>query len=401
MAKEFEYIQTHKWMTFSLQLSGAHPKFWILAGEAKSKCEHLANVPLKPAIAKKLHTLCLVKGVRATVAIEGNTLSEDQVQRRLDGKLSLPQSQEYLGKEVDNIIAAVNKITSQVETGNPPTLSVELLKDFNKLILQGLELGEDVAPGEIRKTSFGVGHYKGAPALECEHLLEKLFSWLNGSDFNIPNDENRIVTAIIKAVGAHVYIEWIHPFGDGNGRTGRLVEFLILVTSGVPSPAAHLLSNHYNSTRAEYYRQLDQSSKSGGDLLPFLTYALQGFIDGLRGHLKYVWHQQWSIAWESFVHERFQEKTSPSDVRRRRLVLDLSQKGESVPSDKIQHLTPRLAAAYAKKNPRTVARDLNKLCEMGLIESDSKGYRAKIEQILAFLPLTHDPIQNQPSEHPS
>ncbi len=398
MTQEFEYTRTHKWMTFSLQLSSAHPKFWILAGEAKSKCEHLANVPLKPAIAKKLHTLCLVKGVRATVAIEGNTLSEDQVQRRLDGKLSLPQSQEYLGKEVDNIIEAVNKITSQVESGHPPALSVELIKEFNRLILQGLELGEDVVPGEIRKASFGVGQYRGAPALECEYLLEKLFRWLNGPDFNIPNDENRIVTAIIKAIVAHVYIEWIHPFGDGNGRTGRLVEFLILVTSGVPSPAAHLLSNHYNSTRAEYYRQLDRSSKSGGDLLPFLTYAFQGFIDGLRGHLTYVWHQQWSIAWESFVYERFQEKTSPSDERRRRLVLDLSHNSESVPIDKIQHLTPKLAAAYAKKNPRTVARDLNKLSEMGLIESGPKGYRAKMERILAFLPLTHDPIHNPTPE---
>jgi len=37
-------------------------------------------------------------------------------------------------------------------------------------------------------------------------------------------------------------------------------------------------------------------------IFPFLTYALLGFIDGLRGHLEYVWHQQWSIARESFVH---------------------------------------------------------------------------------------------------
>src|SRR4030065_2907005 len=87
---------------------------------------------------------------------------------------------------------------------------------------------------------------------------------------------------IIKAVIAHLYFEWIHPFGDGNGRTGRLVEFQILVSSGVPPPAAPLLSNHYNLTRSAYYRELNLASRSGGDVIPFVCYAAEGFVDGLR-----------------------------------------------------------------------------------------------------------------------
>lgn len=398
MKNEYAYIKTHKWLTFKLRLDAASSRFWILAGEAKSKCEHMANVPLKPATAKTLHRVFLVKGVRATVAIEGNTLSEDQVRERLEGKQNLLQSQEYLGTEVDNILVAINKIGDQAENGNPPELSVSLIKEFNRLILQGLEHGEDVTPGEIRKAPFGVGHYRGAPADECEYLLEQLCEWLNGPDFDIPDDENRIVTAIIKSIVAHVYIEWIHPFGDGNGRTGRLVEYLLLVNSGLPRPAAHLLSNHYNSTRSEYYKQLDQSSKSGGDLIPFLTYALQGFVDGLKDQLKFVRFQQWSISWESFVHEMFQDKTSPSEIRRRRLVLDLSRSMEPVPLEKIPQMTPRLAAAYATKNPRTVIRDLIKLTEMGLVEFSPTGYRAMKEKILAFLPFAHVPIQKKPEE---
>jgi Fic family protein len=89
------------------------------------------------------------------------------------------------------------------------------------------------------------------------------------------------VYAILKAVVAHLYLAWIHPFGDGNGRTARLVEFQILLSSGVPSPAAHLLSNHYNQTRSEYYRQLDRASKSGGELAPFIEYGARGFVAGL------------------------------------------------------------------------------------------------------------------------
>ena len=45
---------------------------------------------------------------------------------------------------------------------------------------------------------------------------------------------------ILKATLAHLYIAWIHPFGDGNGRTARLVEFMLLSRAGVPSPSAHL-----------------------------------------------------------------------------------------------------------------------------------------------------------------
>jgi len=388
----YKYALSHQWLKFKAQLDEAPPRFWILSGEAKSKCEHIASVPLKPAVSLKLQAVYLVRGIRATVAIEGNTLSEEQVKQRLEGTLSLPESQEYLGTEVDNIIAAVNQIGGEIAEHQIPKLSVKLIKEYNRLILKGLKLDAGVIPGEIRVGSFGVAHYRGAPADECEYLLERLCEWLNGPEFDIPNDKNRTITAILKAIIAHIYIEWIHPFGDGNGRVGRLTEFFILLSSGIPSPAAHLLSNHYNLTRSEYYRHLDESSRSGGNLLPFMEYALQGFVDGLRLQLKDIRNQQWNLAWESFVYEHFGNKTSPSDQRRCHLVLDLSSSRKPVTLEKVALLTPRLAAAYATKRPRTVIRDLNRLIEMGLVQLTKAGYRARKRSILAFLPLTHEPI---------
>jgi hypothetical protein len=64
------------------------------------------------------------------------------------------------------------------------------------------------------------------------------------------------------------------------------------MSASIPSPAAHLLSNHYNLTRQEYYRQLDRASQSGGEILPFLGYALEGFVDGLRSQLSLIRVQQ-------------------------------------------------------------------------------------------------------------
>ena len=118
--------------------------------------------------------------------------------------------------------------------------------------------------------------------------------------------------------------------GDGNGRTARLVEFQILLGAGVPTPAAHLLSNHYNQTRTEYYRQLDRASKSGGDIVPFIEYAARGFVDGLREQLHKIRDQQWDVSWRSYVHEKFRDQSGTNAKRQRDLVLELSTAREPV-----------------------------------------------------------------------
>src|SRR5262249_16120802 len=152
-------------------------------------------------------------------------------------------------------------------------ITVATLKEFNALILKGLELNEDVVPGEIRNYDVGVGSYRGAPHGDCEFLLSKLCEWIESPLFQDDSDNN-LITAIIKSIVFHLYLAWIHPFGDGNGRTARLVELAILLAQGVSTPAAHLLSNHYNATRKKYYGELDRASKSGGDIIPFIEYAM-------------------------------------------------------------------------------------------------------------------------------
>ena len=89
--------KTHPWISFKINMTRAKPTFWMLLGEAASKCEHIAGVPLQPETAKRLHQLYLAKGAAATTAIEGNTLTEEEVLQHIEGKLELPASKEYLG----------------------------------------------------------------------------------------------------------------------------------------------------------------------------------------------------------------------------------------------------------------------------------------------------------------
>jgi Fic family protein len=288
---------------------------------------------------------------------------------------------------LDNIIDACNQIAGDILSGDPTRLTVENIKRYNRLVLKNLPLAADVTPGEIRTYSVGVGHYKGAPPEDCEYLLDKLAVWLN-DEFKAPDDTYGMAFGILKAIIAHLYLAWIHPFGDGNGRTARLIEFHLLLSSGVPLTAAQLLSNHYNQTRSEYYRQLDQASKSGGEIVPFIRYALQGFVDGLKEQLGVIREQQLQVHWVNYIHNVFSQD-SATNVRRRWLVLDLTAQLEPVPLASIRYISPRIAETYAGKTDKTVQRDLNELEKMNLIQKTAKGIRVNRELMSAFLPGTH------------
>ena len=100
------YSRTHPWINFGLDVRLAGAEFWMLLGEARSKTEHLEGSLLRPEVAAEMNRVFLAKGVHATTAIEGNTLSEADAQRVIDGTLTLPPSQEYLAREVQNVVTA-------------------------------------------------------------------------------------------------------------------------------------------------------------------------------------------------------------------------------------------------------------------------------------------------------
>lgn len=380
------FDRTHPWISFDFGTQKTPGATWIALGEARSKCEHLAGVPLMPSVAKLLHEVFLAKGVHATAAIEGNTLSEGQVLQRIQGEKNLPNSQEYLGREIDNIVDAANRIINRIEKKGFSPITDADIKDYNQRVLKNLECEDHVKPGEYRDIDVGVMDYKAPQAKYCEGLVKRLCDWLNGPDFKPPTADDTIVFGVIKAVVAHVYFAWIHPFGDGNGRTARLLEVRFLMEAGVPTAAVHLLSNHYNETRADYYRRLSETSKNGGDLNSFLHYAARGLVDQLRKQLRYVKFQQWGLAWESYVHEALGGKRTNSARRQLEFVLALSAKNQPVPKTGLRRLSPKLAELYAKKTPKTLSRDLNELIKLGLITVEGDKVRTNKEKILAFLP---------------
>ena len=374
-----DYLQTHPWITFELDIRSATVRFWTLLGDACSKCEVISGIPLMPETARRLNLVSLERGALATTAIEGNTLSQDEVARLGRGELHLPPSKEYLATEVKNVLRVFNEMIG-VEHVLP--LNAELVKYMNGEILRDLDLGDGPMPGKVRGHEVGVAHYRGAPARDCKYLLDRLCDWLNS--MNPELGHSKLALPILKAIVGHLYLLWIHPFGDGNGRVARLMEYQILLGAGVPNPATHLLSNHYNETRSEYYRRLDRASKECSGVIDFLTYALQGFVDGLTDQIETIKGQIRADMWTNYVHMSLRDRSGRADTRRRHLVLDLSGQDEPVLRRDIRHLTPRLAEAYSGKTDKTITRDLNALKRIGLITRTGQTISANKKLMHAF-----------------
>lgn len=384
------YQASHHWINFVLHLERAPSRFWMLLGEAGAMCEQISRTPLLPETFEMLHQIYLERGVHATTAIEGNTLTVAQISQRIRGLLQLPPSKEYLGQEVDNILGACNEILEAMTAGTLQPLTPQRIKELNRVALHGLELEPGIIPGEIPAGQYGVADYLAAPREDCDYLLSRLCDWLREIE-SAQALGSRTATAIVCAVLAHLYLVWIHPFGDGNGRTARLMEHQLLAAAGVPSPATHLLSNHYNETRAEYYRQLRLSSRVENGAMGFIIYSLQGFVDGLRGQMALIQEQQLTAFWENYVNAQF-HGSSRADLRKRNLALELSRHDAPTPRNEVRRLSAAVAAEYARVTERTLNRDIAELEKMGLLARTRHGIRARQEIIQGFLPPASDEI---------
>jgi Fic family protein len=384
---ERDYLASHPWLTFDYRIAfDAKAQLWARLGEAFSKCQHLTGTPLTPGVAQELGAVYLAKGALATTAIEGNTLSEEEVTAIIYGGRVLPPSQRYLQQEVENVVAALRAIDDDSRRGGT-AITVDWIKEQNRQVLAGLETEDHVAPGEFTVSNVVVGNYRGAPPRDVPYLMDRLVAWIarltEGSDDQPPN--MRFFGAFLAATLSHLYLAWIHPFGDGNGRTARLLECAILTNSGlVPWLSANLLSDHYNRTRSDYYRRLSNASRQG-DVTGFICYAAQGFVDLLREQIELVQRQQFRVSWINFVYQRFQTLPNTDATARQRTLL-LSLPDGLTPVSTVRRLTPELAELYAGRSDKTVTRDVNKLKSLGLAVMDRHHIEPAVFLMAAFVP---------------
>lgn len=182
--------------------------------------------------------------------------------------------------EVQNYIEAINY---SIEKLKELPVSLRLLKQVHKILLQGVR-GEHKAPGEIRKTQNWIGGSSLKDAFYIPPEPNMLPDLLSDLEKFLHND-NLQVPEIIKAGIAHYQFETIHPFLDGNGRTGRLLIILYLINTGLLNKPVLYISDFFEKHRLSYYDSLSMVKKSD-DMTQWLKFFLTGIIETSKSSIK-------------------------------------------------------------------------------------------------------------------
>jgi Fic family protein len=204
--------------------------------------------------------------IQASLAIEQNSLSIEQVTALFDGQRVIGPARDI--QEVRNAITAYDALP-RWDPSNP-----QHLLEAHGLLMAGLI----DAPGRFRRG--GVGIYRGdqlvhmaPPAARVPDLVNDLLAWLAASAWH----------PLLVSCVAHYELEFIHPFTDGNGRLGRLWQTLIL-SRWNPLLAWLPIEEVIRSRQQGYYESLGQADQLG-DLEPFVAYQLEVIHDALRSEM--------------------------------------------------------------------------------------------------------------------
>jgi len=204
-----------------------------------------------------------IKTITGTLAIEGNTLTEEQITAFLEGKPVLGGVQELA--EVQGAIKAYEALSEMTPS------SIEQV-----LMAHQMMMGDVLKKaGQFRES--GVGIHKGKsvvhvapPAHQVSGLMADLFKWIENSD-----QHPLIVSSV-----AHYELEFIHPFADGNGRMGRLWQTLIL-SRWKPIFLSLPLESVIKVHQQDYYEVLEKADAEGEStrFIEFMLSAIESTLD--------------------------------------------------------------------------------------------------------------------------
>jgi len=225
------------------------------------------QVPWIPTLQKDAR----VRNTHSSTAIEGNPLTLEQV-RLLEEGQPLPTEPQRAKREVLNYLAGLRFIEQRAKK---KTITHEDVLKLHAIIAS--DVMDQGQAGRYRDIRVRVGHYLPPAPEMLSGLMAELLEWWN--------TKSAQWSPVISSAVIHYQFEAIHPFADGNGRTGRALALWELYRRGFDTHHIFSVDEVYWENRPRYYAALDAVRKHGEDLTGWLEYTAQA----LHLTLERVW----------------------------------------------------------------------------------------------------------------
>ena len=175
--------------------------------------------------------------------------------------------------EVQNYIKAMNVAIKRLET---LPLSSRLIKEIHAILMQGVR-GEHKQPGEFRKSQNWIGGNNINDAIFVPPIFNEIPDLMSDIE-NFVHKPKCPIPDLIKIAIIHYQFETIHPFNDGNGRTGRLLITLYLVNAGILKRPVLYLSDYLENHRNSYYDMI-MKARTENKIEEWIKFFLQGVVE--------------------------------------------------------------------------------------------------------------------------
>ncbi|MDT5157345.1 MAG: hypothetical protein QOH51_1702 [Acidobacteriota bacterium] len=328
--------------------------------DAKAAVLSLKSIPYQRSWAEKLQYIQLKREIEGTSRIEGADFTKGELE---DALKETPEELYTRSQRQARAALRTYKWISNLPDEFP--VNAEMILAVHRQIVTGAD-DDHCPPGKLRTLDqnviFGAPKHRGA---EGGGMCEQAFGRLTQAVMREFTGHD----PLIQALALHYHLASVHPFLDGNGRTARALEALMLQRAGLKGELFIAMSNYYYDQKADYLAALSQARAGDHDLTEFLRFGLRGIESQCLRLFKEIKKR----VQKALFHNRMRELFDRLETKRRRVIAHRQMEILKLLLDademEWRDIMKRTTHLYEKlSNPTTALfRDINHLLELGTI----------------------------------